>query len=369
MKILISGYSGFIGKHLIRALKTSKEEFNIEFLDRSDFKSSSALEKKIFNDDCIFHFAGVNRAKSDEEVFKKNQKINSNLFEALNNISFKGKLFFTSSTQETSNTAYGKSKKAARIKFLNQSVKLGYKFHGVILPNVFGPFCKPNYNSFIATFCNNTILNKSSKIENDIQISLVYVGDLIKEFLNSLKTDNEIILDKIISKRKVSEVLTSVEKIHCEYIKNGNFPNLDSSFDLNLFNTFRSYIDLETFFPKQYNTFDDERGMFTELIRASSKGQSSVSITYKGAIRGNHYHTRKIERFSVIKGKAKVQIREVLSDEIINFYLDGESPSFIDIPIWFTHNIENIGEEDLITVFWINEHYSDKTSDTYIEIV
>ena len=369
MRILISGYNGFIGKHLTRALKANNEVFSYKFLEKKDFKSVSNLQKKILQDDCIFHFAGINRSKLDDEVYKKNEEINLKLFEALNNISFKGKLFFTSSTQETKNTPYGKSKRNARIRFLDQSSELGYSFHGLMLPNVFGPFCKPNYNSFIATFCNNTILNKPSIIHNDEQISLIYVGDLIEEFIESLKTNKNISLDKMIYKRKVSEVLSTIQNFHNEYIISGNFPNLDSSFDLKLFNTFRSYIDFQAYFPRYYKKYSDERGEFTELIRTLSKGQSSFSTTKTGITRGNHYHTRKIERFSVIKGQAKIQIREILSDKVIDFHLDGESPSYVDIPIWFTHNITNIGKEDLITVFWINEHYSEKTPDTYIEIV
>ena len=114
---------------------------------------------------------------------------------------------------------------------------------------------------------------------------------------------------------------------------------------------------------------NDFRGSFSELTRAFSQGQTSFSVTKKGVVRGNHFHTRKIERFSVIKGKAKIKLREILSNEKLEFILDGVKPCYIDIPVWYTHNIENIGDEDLITVFWINEHYNDETSDTYIENV
>ena len=128
-------------------------------------------------------------------------------------------------------------------------------------------------------------------------------------------------------------------------------------------------ISLKGFFPIYYNEHVDERGSFSELTRAFSQGQTSFSITKKGVIRGNHFHTRKIERFSVIKGKARIQLREILSDNKSEFIIDGDKPSYIDIPIWHTHNIENIGNEELITVFWINEHYNEDSSDTYLENV
>ena len=369
MKILISGHKGFIGKHLIRALKIIKHDYNVEFLIKSDFESDFNLENKIAKNDIIYHFAGVNRDINEKIVYEKNDLINNTLLNALDKIHFQGKLFFTSSTQENKNTIYGKAKKNARLKFLDQSNKLGYKFYGLILPNVFGPFCKPNYNSFIATFCSQIILNKTPEIITDDVISLIYVSDLVDKLLKSIYSDLPISFEDITYKKNVSEVLSQLKRFDKEYIQQGNYPNIESHFDLCLFNTFKSYIDNSTFFPRKYNVYSDSRGLFLELIRSGSKGQSSISITKKNEIRGNHFHTRKCERFSVISGKAKIQIREILSDEIIEFFLDGDNISYVDIPIWFTHNITNIGDEDLITAFWINEHYEEIKSDTYIEIV
>ena len=146
-------------------------------------------------------------------------------------------------------------------------------------------------------------------------------------------------------------------------------PNVSLHFDLCLFNTFRSYIEINSFYPRKHQEFIDNRGVFSELARSFSEGQTSYSITKKGEIRGNHFHTRKIERFSIIKGKAKIQLREILSEEVLEFIIDGSHPTYVDMPICYTHNIQNIGDEDLITVFWINEHYKEDTSDTYLENV
>lgn len=369
MKILISGHNGFVGKHLIRKLKCIKSQHEIDFLTKPNFQSND-LVNKISPNDIIFHFAGVNRDANDEEVYKKNNKINQLLHSALEEIKFKGKLLFTSSIQEDSNTLYGKAKKNARLKFEEQSTSLGYKFYGVIAPNIFGPFCSPNYNSFIATFSSMIINKETPKIDNDSKVSLIYIGDFIDEIVKILDSDKPIDLNKRkINQYNVSEILVKLNMFNDLYINKGQIPNVSLHFDLCLFNTFRSYIDINSLYPRKYQEFKDTRGVFSELSRAFSEGQTSYSKTKKGEIRGNHFHTRKIERFSVIKGKAKIQLREILSEDVSEFIIDGSPASYIDMPIWYTHNIQNIGDEDLITIFWINEHYEEDTSDTYLENV
>lgn len=369
MKILISGYNGFLGRHLIRKLKCLKDAYAIDFLTKADFESNK-LTNKISPNDIIFHFAGVNRDINDDVVFKKNNSLNELLLSALVEIKFKGKLLFTSSVQENSGTLYGKAKKNARLKFEEYSNSLGYKFYGIIAPNIFGPFCKPNYNSFIATFSSMLINKKNASIDNDKEVSLIYVNDFIDEIIKILNDDNELKLKKsLIYNYTISEVLTKLNKFNDIYCKYGQIPGVESHFDLSLFNTFRSYINISSFFPRSHKEHNDDRGSFSELSRVFSQGQTSFSITKKGVIRGNHFHTRKIERFSVIRGKAKIELREILSDKKFEFILDGAKPSYIDIPVWHTHNIQNIGDEDLITVFWINEHYNEDTADTYLENV
>ncbi len=369
MKILISGYNGFLGKHLIRKLKCLKEEYEISFLTKADFKSNNLINK-ISPNDIIFHFAGVNRDINDDEVYRKNNLVNELLLSALIKIKFKGKLLFTSSTQEDSGTLYGKAKKNARLKFEEHSSSLGFKFFGIIAPNIFGPFCKPNYNSFISTFSSMIIDKKNPIIDVDKEVSLIYVGDFIDEIVTILNTDNQVNFNKnLIHNYNVSDILIKLNRFNDLYCNNGQIPSLNSHFDLCLFNTFRSHIDLDSFFPVQHQEFTDQRGSFSELSRTFSQGQTSFSITRKDEIRGNHFHTRKIERFSVIKGKAKIELREILSKKKFEFKLDGSQPSYIDIPVWHTHNIQNIGNEDLITIFWINEHYEEETSDTYLENV
>ena len=160
---------------------------------------------------------------------------------------------------------------------------------------------------------------------------------------------------------------------HSVFVRNANLRGdrfvLKTHFDLNLFNTFRSYIDYENVFPKTYKFHEDNRGTFIEIVKTNGQGQISFSTTKAGITRGNHFHTRKIERFSVIKGKALIQLRKIGTTEVFNYYFSGEEPAYVDMPIWYTHNIKNIGEEELYTIFWINEFYDANDPDTYFEAV
>jgi UDP-2-acetamido-2,6-beta-L-arabino-hexul-4-ose reductase len=171
------------------------------------------------------------------------------------------------------------------------------------------------------------------------------------------------------SEIKVSKVLTLLESYKSNYFEKGIIPNLDNEFEKNLFNTFLCYIDHKSFFPFQLTKHSDERGSFVETIKLNSGGQVSFSTTVPGITRGNHFHTRKAERFAVIKGKARIELRKIGTDEVLSFDLDGDKPSFVDMPVWYTHNITNIGDEELYTFFWINEHFNPEDGDTYFELV
>lgn len=368
MRIVISGHTGFIGGHLIRNLKLHYPKYNILLLNREDF-SSENFNNKIQKEDFIYHFAGVNRAETDKQVFSSNIEINSSLVKYLEKINFKGKLYFSSSLQEDSDSLYGKAKKKAREDFERLSKKLGFTSYSSLTPNVFGPFCKPFYNSFIATFSHQLLNNQSPKIITDNEVKLIYIDDYISLLLKLLEGKTETKKFDYIKEIRVSEVLEKLNLFFKQYIQENKIPNLESKFDKDLFNTFRSYINYQEYFPRYFKVNTDSRGSFFELSKALSMGQSSYSTTNRGVTRGNHFHTRKIERFSVIKGKAKIQLRKYLTDEIISFELDGNSPSYVDMPIWYTHNITNIGEEELLTFFWINEPYDQNDPDTYPEIV
>ena len=368
MRIVISGHNGFVGGHLLRNLNLHYPNHNLILLNKEDFRSEN-FNDKIQKEDFIYHLAGVNRADTDNQVFSSNVEINSSLLKHLEKINFKGKLYFSSSLQENSDSLYGKAKKKAREDFDSLSKKLGFIFYSSLTPNVFGPFCKPFYNSFIATFSHQLLNNQTPTIITDNTVKLIYIDDYIISLLELLDGKTKTINFDLLKEIKVSEVLEKLNLFFKQYIQENIIPKLKSKFDKDLFNTFRSYINYKVYFPRYYKVNSDNRGSFFELSKALSKGQSSYSTTYREITRGNHFHTRKIERFSVIKGKAKIQLRKYLTDEIISFELDGNSPSYVDMPIWYTHNITNIGDEELLTFFWINEPYDQNNPDTFSEIV
>ena len=368
MRIVISGHTGFVGGHLLRNLNLHFPNHNLILLNKEDFLSDN-FNNKIQNEDFIYHLAGVNRAETDNEVYRSNVEINSSILKHLKKINFKGKLYFSSSLQENSNSLYGQAKKKAREDFDRLSKKLEFTFYSSLTPNVFGPFCKPFYNSFIATFSHQLLNNQTPTIISDTKVKLINIDDYISSLLELLEGKSKTINFDFLTEIKVSEVLEKLKMFFNQYIQENKIPNLELKFDKELFNTFRSYINHKEFFPRSYQLHSDERGSFIELSKALTMGQSSYSTTNIGITRGDHFHTRKIERFSVIKGKAKIQFRKYLTDEIISFELDGNSPSYVDMPIWYTHNITNIGKEELLTFFWINEPYDQNDPDTYPEIV
>ena len=260
--------------------------------------------------------------------------------------------------------------KESRVLLEDTIYSLGGKFTGLIIPNVFGPFCKPNYNSFVATFCSKIINEESPEIINDTSVPLLYVGNLVNHIIKAVshpKLSTLVIQPDV--EIKVTKVLNLLNSFKDSYIDKNTIPFLKSSFELEMFNTFRSYKILNENRPSFLLNNIDKRGSFSELIRTNTGGQFSYSTTLPGFTRGNHFHTRKIERFIVIEGKAKISLRKTGCTEVHEYLLDGENPSYVDMPIWYTHNITNIGATPLITAFWINEPYNSEDADTYFENV
>jgi UDP-2-acetamido-2,6-beta-L-arabino-hexul-4-ose reductase len=223
----------------------------------------------------------------------------------------------------------------------------------------------------VATFCHQIARNETPKIDVDGQLKLIYVGEVVDSILQAIRTgDNS--AEKVLehsAEAKVSEILGLLQYFKTEYQEKGEFPTLKNSFEHKLFNTYRSYMDITAYFPRKYVQCTDNRGTFVEIARHGIPGQTSFSTTVPGITRGDHFHTRKIERFAVIKGKALIQLRRIGTSEVHNFYLDGNEPAYVDMPIWYTHNIINIGEETLYTNFWINEPFDPADPDTYVETV
>jgi Nucleoside-diphosphate-sugar epimerases len=366
-KIGITGQNGFVGSHLYNTLGLNPDQFERINFERDFFDNAEKLDEFVKQCDVIVHLAAMNRHPDPEVIYENNIDLVKKLIASLEKTNSKAHVLFSSSSQEENDNLYGKSKKEGRELLAEWATKNNGRFTGMIIPNVFGPFGKPNYNSFIATFCHKLTHGEQPVIDKDGDVKLIYIGELIREIINQVESEESNKLYEVpnTSVNKVSEVLQKLETYKNLYFDNGEIPVLESSFDLNIFNTFRCYFDIKNHYPVKFIQHTDPRGAFVEVIRLGIGGQCSFSTTVPGITRGNHFHTRKIERFAVIKGKALIQLRKIDTEEVLDFYLDGNEPAYVDMPIWYTHNIKNIGEEELYTIFWINEPFDPKDADTY----
>lgn len=371
LKIGITGTSGFIGKHLYNSIGLLPGEFERIDFKRAYFDDEELLQSFVSNCDVIVHLAALNRHNDQEVIYQLNLMLVKKLVNALNKVHSKAHVLFSSSTQEENDNLYGKSKKEGRILFLEWAKNSGGRFTGFVIPNVFGPFGHPNYNSVIATFCHKLSHQETPVVEVDSELKLIYVGELVDNILNEIRRNisGELIVINPTYRSKVSNILALLQKFKTQYQDQGIIPDLNNIFEINLFNTFRCFMSVADYFPVKFTQHKDPRGAFVEIIRLNNGGQVSFSTTLPGVTRGNHFHTRKIERFAVIKGKALIQLRQIGTDKVLDFYLDGDSPGYVDMPIWYTHNIKNIGQEELYTIFWINEFYDQNNPDTYFENV
>lgn len=373
-RIGITGKSGFIGTHLWNTLSLYKEKYFLIDFEDNFFNDKNQLRKFVEDCDCIVHLAALNRHSEPDAIYKTNISLVNKLIEAVENSNNNPHIIFASSSQEERNNPYGLSKQVGRKLFIEWARGKNGRFSGLIIPNVFGPFGEPFYNSFISTFSHQLTHNEEPKIEVDAEIPLIFIDELNKHFLKIIDAaEHGDIEEKIIIEEteriKVSEVLSILKNYRVNYYFNGTIPSIESALQINLFNTFRSYIDIRNHFPFKYKVNSDERGSFIETMKLNTGGQVSYSTTKPNITRGNHYHTRKIERFAVIKGNAQIKLRRINTNDVIVLNLNGEDPSFVDMPIWYTHNITNIGNDELITLFWINEFFKSEDPDTFYEEV
>lgn len=348
MKIAITGEQGFLGYHLTQYYKWVKQAEVIS-LGR-DYLNNISLLKDC---DLLIHCAGVNRG---DDVYNSNIQLANNLVSALKNHNISIDIKFTSSTQEDLDNDYGKSKKECNVILNKYCSENGSNFKSYKIPNIFGPFGKPHYNSFINTFCYNLINNHPINY-NDNMVSLCYVYDVIK----SIDNDTPFNITNI----SVKDVYFKLKSFHNDYSK-GIIPNLNLEFDKNLFNTYRSFTSPEFTFNKHV----DDRGHLVELVKGKgSETQMFFSTTKPNITRGNHFHFNKVERFCVLSGEAEISMRKIGTDKIYTYTVNGHDNKVIDMPILYTHNITNTCDENLICVFWVNEIFNPDKPDTFYETV
>jgi len=371
IKIGITGQSGFLGTHLYNTLGLFPDEFTLIPFKDEFFLDDNNLVEFVTKCDTIVHLAAVNRHTDPSILYQTNLDLTNKLIAALEKSGTKPHLLISSSIHEDSNNIYGNSKKVARETLANWASKNKAPFTGYLFPNIFGPFGNPFYNSFIATFCHQLTHNEQPKILIDSQVPLVYVDEVVKYIIQDIrhpKTEEKKQMPAS-SNKNVTEILSLLETYKKTYFLEAAIPPLNDHFEINLFNTIRSYIDIKSHNPVPLKQNTDNRGTFVETIKSGTGGQFSFSTTKPGITRGNHFHTRKIERFIVINGEAQIQLRKIGTNEVLNFNLTGAEPSFVDMPIWYTHNITNTGTTDLYTLFWINEFYDPDDPDTFYSTV
>ncbi|ADQ41734.1 NAD-dependent epimerase/dehydratase [Caldicellulosiruptor acetigenus I77R1B] len=365
--VLVTGANGFIGKNLIEHLRV-REDVKIYCYGRDN--NFNDLESYIEEVDFIFHLAGVNRPKEVSEY----EKINYGLTETLVELhgrknKKKAPILFTSSIQAELDNPYGKSKRLSEEVLFEYSKKHNIPVYIYRLPNVFGKWCKPNYNSVVATFCYNIAHDIPIQIHDPNRIlTLVYIDDVIEEFLNAFDGKANQMEDGFcyvkrtfnISLSELAEIIKSFKSIEKTLI----VPNFGNELIRFLYATYMSYVPREKLEHKLEKK-EDERGWLSEVIKSNNFGQIFISKTKPGVARGNHWHHTKVEKFLVIEGEALIKLRQINGNEVIEFKVTGDEPKIIDIPVGYTHSITNIGDRELITLFWANEIFDPANPDTY----
>ena len=369
MKVLVTGAKGFIGKNLVSTLER-EDKYEIICIDRENSKEE--LEKGVLNSDFIVHLAGINRPKNEEEFFEGNTGLTEEIIEILKKNNKNTSILITSSIQADLDNAYGQSKKGAEealIKYMADTKGNVFIFR---LPNVFGKWCRPNYNSAIATFCHNIARGEEVWISDPSkEMTLVYIDDVVRNIKNVIDNEKTYIPGyqnvDIEHKATLGEIVDLINSFK-ESRKSLMIPNMENELTKKLYSTYLSYLPENEFsYPLKMNV--DNRGSFTEFIKSKDRGQVSVNISKPGITKGNHWHDTKNEKFLVVSGEGVIRFRKVDSEEIIEYKVSGEKLEVVDIPVGYTHSIINTGERDMVTIMWVNEIFNPEKPDTiYLEV-
>lgn len=368
MKILVTGAKGFVGKNLIAELKNRGYDTIFEYDLDTPLEELDRYAKEC---GFIFHLAGVNRPKEASEFMEGNFGFTSELLAKLKDAGNKAPVLITSSIQAELDNPYGQSKKAGEDLLFSYEQETGAKAIVYRLPNVFGKWCRPNYNSAVATFCNN-IASGQEIVVNDpnVVMNLVYIDDVLDEFIRALEGKPTPLPENprfmgvpVVHTKKLGEIVDLIYSFK-ESRRELSVPDLSDPFTSKLYSTYLSYLPKDEFsYPLKMNT--DERGSFTEFLRTADRGQVSVNISKPGITKGNHWHHSKNEKFLVVKGEGLIRFRKIDSGEITEYRVSGEKLTVVDIPTGYTHNITNVGTEDMVTVMWANEPFNSDKPDTY----
>jgi len=368
IKILITGSEGFVGRNLRACLKQN-QEFQIYNIDIHNTEID--LVDSLNQADLIYHLAGVNRPKKDNEFWEGNVEFTQQICEYLIQNHLNPKIVFSSSIQAELDNPYGKSKKAAEQVLKKYVEKTGADCVVYRLKNLFGKWCRPNYNAVTATFCYNITHHLPVQISDpDHTIDLTYIDDVTSAFENEITKIKsgfsfapELPFHSI-SLGSLAEKIKSYHNIKSSLM----IPDLSIDFERMMYATYLSYLD-DNQFGYRLQIRSDDRGNLAEFLKSSFGGQIFISRTKPGIKRGNHYHHTKTEKFLVLEGQARIQFRHIEKENIITYDVNGDDYQVLDVPPGYTHSIENRGTTDLITLFWASEIFNQDKPDTYFNKV
>jgi UDP-2-acetamido-2,6-beta-L-arabino-hexul-4-ose reductase len=366
VKVLVTGARGFISKNLCTVLENMED---IELLKYSHDDDPDRLRNIAGDVGFVFHLAGVNRPKDEKEFDEGNLGFTETLLGILENAGNTPGFVFASTIQAKLDNPYGKSKKDAEDAVFSWAKRTGAKAVVYRLPNVFGKWCRPNYNSVVATWCHAVAHGKPLRIDDpEKELTLVYIDDVVQEFLNALK-DVPAIDDEgygtverkyQVKLQYIADALLSFRDSRQNLV----LPDFSDDFTRALYGTYLSYLPEEEFSYK-LGTRSDDRGWLAEFIKSPAIGQIFVSTTKPGITRGNHWHHTKTEKFLVVKGEATIKFRKIGDERVLEYRVSGDRPEVVDIPTGYTHSITNTGTGELVTLFWANEILNPEKPDTY----
>ena len=371
--ILITGAGGFVGKNLVATLRTAGYT-DLMLFEKDDTPETLAdyCRRAAF----VVHLAGINRPTDPSEFYTGNAGLTDTLLTDLEAAGNTAPVLVTSSTQAELDNDYGKSKRQAEEAIFAHRRRTGAAVYVFRMPGVFGKWCRPNYNSVVATFCHNVAHGLPIQVRDPaFSLPLVYIDDVVACILAAF--DGQVMMDRsatpICHMHPIHEVTLGRLAELIQGFAAGRtslaVPDLaPGSFEKKLYSTYLSYLPSDQFsYPLEMHT--DNRGSFTEFLRSPERGQVSINISHPGIVKGNHWHHTKNEKFLVVKGEGVIRFRNIFSREVIEYHVSGDKLEVVDIPCGYTHNIENVGTEDMVTVMWANEAFDPDYPDTFFEPV
>jgi UDP-2-acetamido-2,6-beta-L-arabino-hexul-4-ose reductase len=363
----ITGADGFFGWHLRCRLKALHPQARIKAANRKTFASEEKLTDFVGGCSVIVHLAGANRG-SESAISEQNPKLAQELTDALRVTGSKPHLVFADSTHRERSTAYGASKKRASGILQGWGREVDAPVANLVFPNLFGEHGRPFYNSAVATFCHQISRGEPCEVNPDGTTELLHIQDAAQVVIDAIALEVDGVRPVRGVELKIPDLYRRLVAFRDLY-RDSYVPDVSASnLDLQLFNTLRSYL-FPTLYPIQLARHSDDRGSFCELARGFNETQVSVSTTRAGITRGNHFHLNKLERFVVLSGEARIEIRRLFDDVIQTFEVTGERPVAVDMPTLHTHNITNVGQGELLTAFWANDHFDPAQPDTFAELV